>query len=128
MKIFGKLLLLLVSGLSLSCGASSPQDLSPREFNDRMATDSTAVVVDVRTPEEYASAHLPGAINLDFRNQPQFDAGCRDLDTSKTYYVYCRSGRRSAEACDRMMSYGLSVYNMCGGIQAWEKSGLPVLK
>lgn len=125
-----KQLLLLGAGMviSASCAAQSPHDLTAEEFHNRIANDSTAVVVDVRTPEEYAAGHLPGAINLDYNNQASFVNGCENLTPNCNYYVYCRSGRRSDAACNQMMDYGLPVYNMCGGIQSWTQAGYPVVK
>lgn len=80
-------------------------------------------VIDVRTPEEFGAGHIEGAINIDVEGG-SFDAGIADLDTSKTYAVYCHSGRRSGIAASTMADAGFSnVYNLDGGIIAWGNAG-----
>ena len=58
-----------------------------------------AVILDVRTPEEYAAGHLEGAVLLDF-NGGQFAAELPNLDPAAEYVVYCRSGNRAGQAVD----------------------------
>ena len=80
-----------------------------------------AVVLDVRTPMEVAEGKIPGAILLDFNNPIVFIAGIRELDEDKAYFVYCRSGARSAAACAHMRDQGIDeVYNLAGGILHWD--------
>ena len=94
-------------------------DLSPEDFARGMEIHPDGILLDVRTPEEYDSGHLPGAINIDIMG-PDFHEQVDTLDTSKTYYVYCRSGGRSSTACKYMKSKGINeVYNLKGGILAW---------
>lgn len=94
------------------------QNLDVNSFKEGFETDENAVIVDVRTPEEEAEGLIPNSINLNVMEQ-SFPAKVLDLDKSKTYYVYCRSGGRSANACKFMESNGLKAYNLIGGIQAW---------
>jgi rhodanese-related sulfurtransferase len=90
--------------------------------------ESTFIVLDVRTPEEFVEGHLSNAVNIDF-NAPDFKAKVNELDKQKTYLVYCRSGRRSLEAAKVMKAAGFnSVINMKGGILAWESAGNDVCK
>ncbi|MBO7180215.1 MAG: rhodanese-like domain-containing protein, partial [Bacteroidales bacterium] len=56
------------------------------------------------------------------------DKGLQGLDKSKTYYLYCRSGRRSNQAANRMLKEGFKVFDMKGGIIEWQKAGLPIVK
>ncbi len=121
------IVVLVMLGIA-SCRAAQPYDLTPQQFKERIANDSNAVVLDVRTPEEYQAGHLQNAVNLDYNNPETFTMGCESLEPSKTYYVYCRSGRRSDAACRQLQTYGLNVYNMCGGMQEWTKCGYPVVK
>ena len=80
------------------------------------------VILDVRTPAEFAQAHLPGAINIDVTGD--FAAGMATLDPTRPYAVYCHSGNRSAAAVQAMSSAGFAnVYDLDGGILAWQKSG-----
>ena len=85
------------------------------------------VIVDVRTPEEYASGHLANAINIDLEDK-SFDSNIATLDKNKKYLVYCRSGRRSAEAAGKMVDIGIyNVYDLSGGITQWTAEGNPVV-
>lgn len=80
-------------------------------------------VIDVRSPEEFAAGHIAGAINIDVEGDA-FDEGIAALDQSKTYAVYCHSGRRSLIAANTMADAGFtSIYNLDGGIIAWDAAG-----
>lgn len=73
------------------------------------------VILDVRTPTEFAPAHIVGAINIDFRDS-SFTASVGALDRTRRYLVYCASGGRSAMAMEVLRNLGfLEVYNMLGG-------------
>jgi len=86
------------------------------------------VIIDVRTPEEYLSGHIKNAINIDY-NSEEFFERIEGLNKSKTYFVYCRSGHRSAEAVKVMKELGfIEVYNLKTGINGWKAIGLPVVK
>ncbi len=81
------------------------------------------VVLDVRTPEEFAAGALPDAILIDI-NQPSFTAEVEQLDRDLPFLVYCRSGNRSARAVAIMESLGFDeIYELDDGIQAWVGSG-----
>ena len=80
-------------------------------------------VLDVRTPSEFASGHIQNAVNIDFE-APTFATEIAKLDTSKTYAVYCRSGRRSGLATADMLKAGFKkLFNLDGGIIAWQNAG-----
>jgi phage shock protein E len=90
--------------------------------------DPDFVILDVRTPGEFASGHLEGAVNIDYYDEG-FKQKIGNLDRGKTYLVYCRSGSRSSRAFALMKSLGFStVYEMRGGITAWMESGQPVVQ
>ena len=81
------------------------------------------VILDVRTPAEFAEGHLPGAVNLDVQS-PEFAAGLPGLDPTAAYAVYCRSGNRSQVAVDQMAQAGITTtYHLAGGIGAWQQAG-----
>ena len=86
------------------------------------------VIIDVRTPEEFAEGHIENVVNIDFYAET-FTGELDNLDKDKTYLVYCRSGRRSGNALNIMeeLSFG-EVYNMSGGIIEWKAEGLPLTK
>ncbi len=125
-----KLILFLLAAVGFAVACTSKDNIktiAPAEFAQAIATDSNAVVLDVRTPEEFAEGHLQGAVLLDYKQAESFAAGIAALDKGKTYYIHCRSGRRSHEAAVMMQNKGLKVVDMRGGIIAWEKERLPII-
>jgi rhodanese-related sulfurtransferase len=77
------------------------------------------VLLDVRTAQEVASGIIPGAVHIDI-SRPDFIEKINQLDKSKSYVVYCRSGRRSVSACNTMANEGFQqLYNLQGGILSW---------
>ena len=127
-----KPILSILAAIGIGTAACSAEDgivvLSPKEFISQAKADTTAVILDVRTPAEYAEGHLEGAKQLDYLDAEAFDAGVKSLDKANTYYVYCRSGRRSHGACEKMKAQGFKVFDMEGGYLNWTKQGLPVVK
>lgn len=90
--------------------------------------DQNFVLLDVRTPEEFAGGHLKNALNLNF-HAPTFRNDLAKLDRNKTYLVYCRSGNRSQQAMTAMGELKfVSVYNMQKGIIGWVNEKLPIVK
>lgn len=86
------------------------------------------IVLDVRTPAEFAKGHLPNAINLNYQD-PGFKESIKALQLNQPYFVYCAVGGRSAKACAQLKTTGLTkVYNLQGGITAWQQAGQPVVK
>lgn len=86
------------------------------EFVKTYTSTPNAVLVDVRTPSEFATGHIDQAINIDFEN-PSFASEVKKLDTTKTYFVYCRSGNRSGQAVSIIKSNGIkNIYELSGGI------------
>ncbi len=94
------------------------QDLPPEEFAQRLQEDPQAELIDVRTELEYAQERIPGARLLDISGPGFFDY-IQKLPKDRHYYVYCRSGARSAQAAFFMSQLGLTVFNLFGGILAW---------
>ena len=94
-------------------------DVSADEVKKLQQENPEAVLLDVRTPMEVAMGKIPGAYVIDLMSH-QFDKEVAQLDKSKTYVVYCRSGGRSAQACNYMSGKGFSnLYNLRGGIGSW---------
>lgn len=104
------------------------KDLSVNEFETMLAQDQTVQLVDVRTPEEFAEGHLGGAINIDWRGEGFVEKAGAVLDKNRPVMVYCRSGRRSAEAASALDGIGFKTYNMKGGILAWTAAEKHVTK
>jgi len=124
----------LVIGVALTGGCVQAQiieDITPQEAftliqNNKNNPDF--VIIDVRTPEEFADGHIENAINLDY-NSETFRDELNKLDKNKTYLIYCRSGSRSGSALNIMKELNFrEVYNMLGGIIDWKAAGLPTTK
>ena len=98
--------------------------MAASNFSTAMKTPGT-LVLDVRTPAEYASGHLPQATNIDVN--ADFANKIAALDKNATYAVYCQSGSRSGAALDQMTAAGFGhVYDLTGGIGAWQSMGGPM--
>jgi rhodanese-related sulfurtransferase len=114
---------LALSGCS-SSGSTSPQ-LGIEDFAAKSA-EAGVVVLDVRTPAEFAEGHLANAINIDFQSG-NFEAEISALDKTATYAVYCRSGNRSGQAVKVMADLGFTnLYDMDGGVIDWAAAGKPL--
>ena len=103
-------------------------NLSAERFKAIIANDKNGVILDLRTTDEMNKGFIKGAVQLDFLAkdaEKQIDK----LDKNKTYYIYCASGGRSADAAEYMEKGGFKrVYNFEKGFSEWEKKGFPVEK
>jgi rhodanese-related sulfurtransferase len=96
-------------------------DLTQEEWSSKFASDDKAYLLDVRTLEEFEEGHIPNANMLDIREVQSFMEGLQSMDSSKHFYVYCRSGARSAQACQVMNQMGIKkTYNLLGGFMEWQ--------
>jgi phage shock protein E len=113
----------VTSGPTASAAPQTGASLSPAEFAAAAQRPGT-VVLDVRTPAEYAEGHLEGAVLVDLQDSSRFAAEVAELDPGLSYAVYCRSGNRSAAAMDHLAQAGFSSYfDLAGGIGAWVEAG-----
>jgi len=127
----------LGAGLSLAACSSAPTSatsasspavakVDPASFLATIATPGV-VVIDVRTPEEFAAGHLPGALNMNVE-AADFSSLASGLDPTVTYAVYCRSGRRSALAAAELVQRGLpNVVDLAGGLSDLQAAGAAVV-
>ena len=96
------------------------EDLTQEEWTEQLTNDENAIVLDVRTEAEVADGIIPNAIHIDIYKGQEFISEIEDLDKSKSYYVYCRSGNRSGQACQIMEQLGFeNAYNLEGGMLDW---------
>jgi rhodanese-related sulfurtransferase len=96
-------------------------NLEQEVWSHQLKNDPNAVILDVRTQDEFNEGLIPGAINIDIYQGQGFINAVEELDKSKNYYVYCRSGGRSGQACSIMSQLGFeNAYNLLGGIMNWE--------
>lgn len=101
--------------------------VSASEFDNEIKTDSVQLL-DVRTPQEYADGHIDGAININVQSDDFLQLAEKVLSKDSTILVYCRSGRRSMDAAERLSMLGYKVVNLNGGIIEWKENDLPLTK
>jgi len=100
---------------------SAMNQLSPTEWATLQQQTPGSIILDVRTEEEFESGYIAGAKNIDIRGGAAFIDALEALDKEASYFVYCRSGARSSQACQLMGQMGFAlVYNLDGGVLAWE--------
>ena len=116
-----KLLTTLLVIMGITAGVTGCSSNEPAELAEG------TVIIDVRTPSEFAAGHLEGALNIDVQSG-DFAAQINELDTQGTYYVYCRSGNRSGQAIAQMTNMGFSNITNGGGVaDASKASGIPIV-
>ncbi len=97
-------------------------------FSEKMKACPDGVLLDVRTPEEFAKGHLPNALNINWTSA-DFAKDITTLDKSKPVFIYCLSGARSADAAEKMRADGFqTVVELQGGIMKWRTAALPETK
>lgn len=130
------LLGILVIGVALVGGwikektaTQTIKDVSVKEAYDLMGKNKdnqSFIIIDVRTPQEFASEYIESAVNIDYYSE-EFQNELNELDKEKTYLIYCLSGNRSGRALAIMKELGfIEVYNMLGGIIQWKVEGYPL--
>ena len=94
---------------------------SPAEFRVALADTPNAVLIDVRTPSEYEAGHIAGAVNMDYLSYDFWDR-IEQLDPDRTYFIYCRTARRSVRTCTLMRNAGFKkLYHLDGGWNLWNE-------
>ncbi|HYO19712.1 MAG TPA: rhodanese-like domain-containing protein [Dermatophilaceae bacterium] len=110
---------------SSSASPATGQHIAASDFSTAMKAPGT-IVLDVRTPTEFAGGHLPQAQNIDIE-AADFATRIAALVKNATYAVYCRSGNRSGTALEQMAAAGFThVYDLADGIVAWQNMGGPL--
>lgn len=127
MNTYSRILFLGVALCTGSCTqGQNKASLAPQEFELKLKQSVNAIVLDVRTPEEFASGHIAKARNIDW-NGDNFERQLVQLDKTKPIFVYCLRGSRSASAAAKMRAIGFKqVYELDGGIAKWQSAKLPV--
>ncbi|MEM6685547.1 MAG: rhodanese-like domain-containing protein [Bacteroidota bacterium] len=96
-------------------------DLTQQAWKEQLENDPNSVIIDVRTQDEVDEGFIPEALHIDIFLGQGFIDEIEKLDPEKNYYVYCRSGGRSAQACAIMNSKGFeNTYNLMGGFSEWQ--------
>lgn len=100
------------------------EQLKPNAFQEKWK-EGNATLLDVRTPAEVAQGMIAGAKHINVHDK-DFDSRIKELDLSKPVFVYCKSGGRSMRAAKMLQDAGCTlIYNLDGGITAWQSTGLP---
>ncbi len=95
-------------------------NISKTEWKELIAEDENAVILDVRAPQEWKEGIIDNALMINIREPHSFMSSIEELEKDKNYYVYCRSGVRSVQACKVLESIGIkTTYNLLGGILEW---------
>jgi len=120
----------LLGSLSLAEEKPTIKDISAVEARDYLRTDSPArdqvMILDIRTPEEFAKGHLKRAKNIDFRSA-DFKKQLEKLEKKRVYLMHCQSGGRSTRAKKVFKSLGFTkVLHIQDGYRAWASAGFPV--
>ncbi|MCV6628719.1 MAG: rhodanese-like domain-containing protein [Flavobacteriaceae bacterium] len=112
-----------------SCTAQNTENvLTPDAYEIAVSETENAVIIDVRTPKEYQASHLENATNVNVLDG-NFKTQIAKLDKNTTYYIYCRSGKRSARAHGIMKALGFQkVYDLKGGFLAWNAAKKKVVQ
>ena len=119
--------LLATLGLTTACGQQNFENTDVQGFAELIA-DTNVVVLDVRSAAEFAEGHIQNAILIDQGQSDFLEKAKAALPTDKRIAVYCRSGRRSANAAGRLADAGYKCVNLKGGIIAWQGANMPVTK
>jgi len=123
-----KILTLLLAALGLNTACSQNFDnYEVKEFAELIA-DSNVVILDVRKADEFAEGHIQGAILIDQFQSDFIELAKAKLPKDKKIAIYCRSGRRSANAASKLTDVGYKCVNLKGGILAWKEANMPVIK
>ena len=133
MKRFG--FLAFVLAFAVSCGNNSQQNNVEQQevaapqienFNveqfGELIKDTTVVLLDVRTPQEFAEGCIEGALNIDVKDSLFMNNVQAAIPAGAKVAVYCRSGRRSMMAAEQMVEKGYVLVNLEGGILAWQEA------
>lgn len=112
------LTLMLLTGCTARPSAGAYRQITAQEAAELMESETGYIVLDVRTPAEYAERHIPGAINVP--NETIGSTAPEQLpDRKQLILVYCRSGNRSKQAADKLVALGYTNIVEFGGINSW---------
>lgn len=124
MKNISIIIFMVMIGVNLvSCGQSTEtisRNVTVEEFK-KLKDEQEGILLDVRTPEEFANGHIPGAVNINFYDE-DFKNKLQELDSTQAVYVYCAKGGRSSKSMKDLADLGFNrVYNLSGGYTAWKE-------
>ena len=131
MKTATTIILFAFTALFSSCNSPSKTDdhtLSAEAFDQMITNVDDEIILDVRTPEEFAEGHIPGAVLMNVKDAA-FKDRVEELDKSKTILVYCSAGVRSEKAAGILRDSGFEhVYHLQNGLKGWNETGKELTK
>lgn len=128
MKRIVHIIIFLFAILATSCFGSKTEIVTLNIVDFDPETKKNRVLIDVRTPKEFAEGHLPGAININVEDE-NFAEKMDELNKNKNIYLYCKTGKRSAKAVAIADTLGFKkIYNLDGGFIGWQEAGKAVEK
>lgn len=104
------------------------KSVSVADFAELIKDTANVQLLDVRTSDEFNEGHIDGALQIDFYSALFMDLATMKLSKEKPVAIYCRSGRRSASAANKLAEQGYDVINLDGGIMAWKQSKKPIVR
>lgn len=126
-KLLKGIIIVILSTLFASCSSHQRiESVTVDEFENALY-DGHVQLLDVRSADEYAQGHIANAENIDVQQPDFIDKAQAKLDHANPVYVYCRSGKRSMLAAQKLVKAGFKVVNLRDGILGWEDVGKPVL-
>lgn len=128
-KLFLSIIAILIVGLSCTAQQKNGvfNNVTPQEFKQQIKAEK-GILLDIRTPQETAQGKIEGATEINFYSD-NFIEQVSKYPKDQPIYIYCASGRRSAEASKQLSAQGFTkVYNLLGGFGAWSQSGLQLDK
>ena len=114
--------LLAALGLGSACGQQNYENVDVKAFSE-LIEEPDVVLLDVRSADEFKEGHIEGAIHIDQAQDDFIEKAKAMLSPNKSIAIYCRSGRRSANAAGRLAAEGYKCVNLKGGIIAWKEAG-----
>ena len=128
MPSLGKYILIVLCAIIVTSCSKSYYDMTPRQFESFINSCGKVHLIDVRTAKEYNSGHIEGAINIPVSDEIAFWESIDSLQGKRLFAVYCHGGVRSSHAAILLSTQGgYTVYNLEGGIVAWNKKRLPLI-
>lgn len=126
-KLLKGIIIVILSTLFANCSSHRGiESVTVDEFENALY-DGHVQLLDVRSADEYSQGHIANAENIDVQQADFIDKARAKLDHTNPVYVYCRSGKRSMLAAQKLVKAGFKVVNLRDGILGWEDAGKPVL-
>ena len=112
--------IILIIFILLSCQDNKKFEiLKYSDFKNKIESNNV-ILIDVRTPMEYSQGHIQGSVNVDFKEEKDFQNYFKNLDKSETIFLYCRSGNRSKKSAEKLIDLGFNkIYDLDGGFIEW---------